>query len=189
MKPLPKRVRDTQLSARYSVSSYLELKAAGDSAGIANMLKSRLSERYWRPIRPSAQSGFLELAISCLLVEFFWSLKKGWKDSNKESRKSFQQFFESSTRFSVLQKHADSFYTHVRCGLLHQAETTGGWKVSKRADNRILIAPKTIQAHKFFIELKSETDEFLTSLAKKPLSDGEWKPVLKKLDYIVDNCR
>jgi len=167
------------------------MKRAEDAKGIAELIRSRLNERYWQPVGSGSQSGFVQLAISCLLIEFFWSLKKGWKDSNHMSRRSFEEFFGESSRFTEIRRHANAFYTHVRCGLLHQAETTGGWKVSRSVAQKKLLdgRTKTIQAHRFFAALKAEIGEFLNQLATTPLRDSDWKPVLKKLDYIVANCR
>ncbi len=185
-----KRVLETRLSARHSVSDYLKYRDTQDSSAIASLIQARLDERYWKAVSSGSQSGFLELAVSCLLIEFFWSLKQGWKDSNRMSRRSFSNFFGSSSAFKALEPYDEDFYTHVRCGLLHQAEVTGGWKVSRRPMQTNLFDPssKTIQARRFYLAVKKEIVSFLDQLKTKPITDKEWKPVIKKMNYIVENC-
>ncbi|WP_051254776.1 hypothetical protein [Halobacillus kuroshimensis] len=86
----------------------------------------------------SVKNGFSIMALNCLLIETLEQFYRGWKDSKNRSKESFISFLTQSPYFNGTSKislkefgqsfdanYAEIFYTEVRCGILHQAETKG----------------------------------------------------------------
>tara|TARA_R110000868_G_scaffold8606_9_gene44331 strand:+ start:2126 stop:2452 length:327 start_codon:yes stop_codon:yes gene_type:complete len=75
------------------------------------------------------KSGFLKMAISCLMIETLESFKQGLKDTNGKGRKMFKDFFDTEAiNFPGFKDISLDFYSSIRCGILHQAETTNAWQ-------------------------------------------------------------
>lgn len=111
---------------------------------------ARLAHRYFKPIEAlEAQKlyegeGFSIVAIQCSLIEFLESTYQGkvykydkpddklheYKDSKNKflsflkNREPFKSEFVDATR-----NWPKEFYEGVRCGLLHEAGTRGGWRI------------------------------------------------------------
>ncbi len=70
------------------------------------------------------------MAISCLMIGALESFWQGWADARQRSREAFRSFFQrcagQGLELDIFTKLADDFYEGVRCGILHQAETTSG---------------------------------------------------------------
>lgn len=124
---------------RITVSDYNKLISDKDREGISNFIYNRLFSRYIRPYsfdnfeyQKKYKNGFSIMANLCLLIETLQSFKNGWGDTDRRSKMAFQQFFHNNTHFAELSQSAVSIYKNVRCGILHQGETTGGWKVTMK---------------------------------------------------------
>jgi hypothetical protein len=112
----------------------------------------RLRTRYLEPIRKiqtgnkEVGEGFAIVAIQCSLIEFFQSIREGknYKYKSKKEQNQTQNKFEynkSSDMFKsflVKQKPFNKvfidgleheFYKNVRCSILHEARTSGGWLI------------------------------------------------------------
>ncbi len=89
------------------------------------------------------------MANCCLLIETLQSFKNGWGDTDGKSGLAYRQFFSTDTNFTELNQKGGEIHRHMRCGILHQGETTGGWKIN-RADNQELVQDKTIDSILFF---------------------------------------
>jgi len=109
----------------------------------------RLKLRYLDPIGVLQSNGtfqgegFSILAIQCSLIEFLESTTQGlnykWVRHSQDlgaheyckSGNLFVSFLSKRSPFSATfdAGSAHDFYTNVRCGLLHEASTKGGWKV------------------------------------------------------------
>ncbi len=115
----------------------------------------RLNLRYLAPIRVLQENdkhqgeGFSIVAIQCSLIEFLETTAKGttYRHLGRGERASSLNEFEYSKSDDVFVAFLSSrqpfcstfnnasaydFYVNVRCGLLHEARTKGGWKI--RAD-------------------------------------------------------
>ena len=64
------------------------------------------------------------MANCCLLIETLQSFKNGWEDSGNKSALAFRQFLSTEKNFEVFLNKEQEFYANVRCGILHQGETT-----------------------------------------------------------------
>ena len=89
------------------------------------------------------------MAISCLMIETLESFKQGEKDTKRISQKMFVDFFKTEEKhFPDFKDIAIDFYKSIRCGILHQAETTNAWRIL--AINALLDKTnRTVNATKF----------------------------------------
>ncbi len=139
------------------------------------------------------KNGFSMMANCCLLIETFQTFKEGKESSNNKSEKMFKIFFEENKKFSDYTKtekvkNKNSFYLHVRCGILHQGETTGGWRINRKK-NTPLFDNNNINANKFMDELKNTLKKYKTDLKNADFdTDDIWKMFKVKMAAIIDNC-
>jgi len=165
----------TLLSSSVSVAKYKKMESNRDAHAIANFVKERFMERYITPMRvdPKKKNGFTTMAVSCLLIEALESFYRGRADSNGKSQRAFCNFFDRNKGFRSFHGLGQSFYKNVRCGILHQGETTGGWHI--RRDGVIFNKKaKTINAKLFHDEieivLKNYCEELRGSAWSAPIS-------------------
>ncbi|CSC77315.1 Uncharacterised protein [Vibrio cholerae] len=76
---------------------------------------------------------------------------------------------------------------HIRCGILHQAETTGGWRIRRKGE-LVDKNEKIINATKFMNALESELNAYLHKLEIEDFTDLVWVNLLKKIDFIASNA-
>ena len=177
----------TELAKGFTVKDYRQAVKDQNGAVIADAIRQRFGERYLTPITGVTKHGFTMMAAACLTIEALESFRQGWSrtDKNGRSPETFRLFFDSFDSFKPFR--GLDFYKHVRCGILHQAETTGGWKISRKG---ALLQPATltINATKFVEELARALDTVCNDLKATPWSDPKWRKVRKKMDAIADHC-
>lgn len=182
---------DTELAHGVTVASYE--KALGqippDRDAIAEMICSRFTERYIAPVSTHVTHGFTIMAVSCLMIEALETFRQGWRSSDRQSKAAFCFFFDASEPFKDFRGHAQTFYTHVRCGILHQAETTGGWRIRRDRSPLIDAKNQTINADLFLKALKQVLGDYCEMLKAAEWESTEWKNARKRLGAIVENCR
>lgn len=126
---------------------------------LSNPTKTKPSKETEERKGEGSGEGFSIMAILCTLVEFLEATRQGKKftqlrgknfgraekgrfdlinppfNPNNQYYKSseyFINFLQKQTPFDKFfagGKSAQNFYEFVRCGLLHEAQTTGGWKI------------------------------------------------------------
>nr|WP_319390648.1 hypothetical protein [uncultured Cohaesibacter sp.] len=107
----------------------------------------RIQKRYLDPINvlqvigDGDGEGFAIVTIQCALIEFLAALRKGAiyefhepdkaKHEYNDSRKLFVDFLRNTPPFSesFTKKQAEEFYSSIRCGLLHEAQSKNGWRI------------------------------------------------------------
>lgn len=190
----------TELATNFTVRDY---KAARDKAlsgdvsaksMIADAIRLRFMERYIKPaMDPGCKHGFAMMAVSCLMIEALESFRQGWKDTSEpgKGKAAFCFFFDSNVRFKDFRGLSQQFYKNVRCGILHQAETTGGWRITRDRKQVPFFdsASHTINAHCFLANLAEVLNGFCDTLKAADLNSQDWKNVIKKMNAICDNCR
>jgi hypothetical protein len=198
MKSLSDDPGQTKLATDFTVHDYetaRDLANSGNGAQknrIAEKIRLRFTERYIRPATdPRHKHGFTMMAISCLMIEAFESLRRGWTSTNGKSEAAFCYFFSTTDAFKELRGHCEQFYKHVRCGILHQAETTGGWKITrdKAAVPFFDSDSQTINAESFLAKLSAVLGEFCDGLKAADWGSQGWKNVVKKMNALCKNCR
>lgn len=179
----------TLLSSRVSVANYKKMEESRDKDAIAKFIMERVSERYITPMRVerNKKNGFTIMAVSCLLIETLESFYQGWPDSNNKSQLAFCNFFDRNQGFGSFRGQAQSFYKNVRCGILHQGETTGGWHI--RRDGTIFDKKtKTINAKIFHDEIEMVLSDYCVELRRSDWSAPIWKSLRKKMHSVCKNC-
>lgn len=75
----------------------------------------------------------------------------------------------------------------MRCGILHQAETTGAWLIHKYGP---LFDPSTltVNAKEFVSRLKHSMEQYLTELANADWDSVVWVRLKNKFASIIENC-
>jgi hypothetical protein len=80
-----------------------------------------------------------------------------------------------------------SFFKHIRCGILHQAETTGRYSVVRDGSPLFDAAERTVNANKFFASLKDCLDIYINALREESITSEVWELAAAKVECICDN--
>lgn len=179
--------RKSLLSSSTTVSQYLVMEKSKDRSGISSFIRERFHERYVLPFDGNPKkNGFIMMASSCLMIEALESFSNGWRKS-PNSALAFCQFFDRESRFSLFRGHAQDFYVHVRCGIMHQAETTGGWHIRRDLGVVFHTPTKTIDATVFLREMDGSLTDYCARLSTATWESEEWKKLRKKMKGICAN--
>ncbi len=162
---------------------------------IADFIYNRLHSRYIKPFeykddkniyQTQYKNGFSMMASYCLLVETLQSFKNGWGDSDRKSGQAFKEFFQDNEDFSTLKNKGKEIYSHVRCGILHQGETTGGWKIRRDGDK--LEENNAINVFKFGKALEKSLENYKKKLKSEEWDSEMWDNFRTKMRKIIQNC-
>jgi hypothetical protein len=189
----------TELATNFTVRDYKDARDKAKDSDvveknrIADAIRLRFRERYIHPASdPKCKHGFTMMAISCLMIEALESFRQGWKDTNgrDKGKSAFCYFFDSHDRFKDFRGSSQQFYKNVRCGILHQAETTGGWRITRNTKETPFFDPEslTINATRFLKNLSDVLDEFCDQLKTAAWESTDWKNAATKLEALCDNC-
>jgi hypothetical protein len=178
---------ETMLSSRVSRAQYLTAEDQRDRIALATFVHERFSERYILPFEANRRKhGFIMMAAGCLMIEALESFWNGWKKS-PNSALAFCHFFDRVERFAPFRNHGQAFYGNVRCGIMHQGETTGGWHI--RRDQSRLFEPDslTVDATRFLGELSDYLSDYRQMLIEAPWDAPVWKAFRKKMRAVCAN--
>ncbi|MEW8440374.1 MAG: hypothetical protein AB2689_19675 [Candidatus Thiodiazotropha taylori] len=156
---------------------------------IIEFLRQRFTERYIEPMRVDLdkKNGFTIMAVSCLMIESLESFYQGWGDSNSKSQLAFCYFFDRNPNFVFIKGYSQEFYKCVRCGILHQGETTKGWHI--RRDGKVFNEKtKTINAKIFHDEVENSLSSYCDTLQGEAWNSETWKRLRKKMKAVCRNC-
>lgn len=174
--------KDRSISPKYRISDWKRASQGGavDWKLATNIFKDRLHGRFLKPVEHISQdyeiwefSGFTILAIDCLIIETLNQFYNGIDETVGEHRKAFWDFFKNSKHFrtNFSRKKAYIFYSHFRCGILHQAQTK--YHSVVRIDEDRMIAPVNPQCiaeglivdrELFHEALKREIEDYIQKL-------------------------
>lgn len=134
------------------------------------------------------KNGFLMMASCALLIETFAAFLEGHNETPSGNSKSYTRVFEKAEEWENDLKlfKNKQIYKHIRCGLLHQAETTGKFKITRRKDAEIFEGT-TINAQKFFEALKKLLQTYKEYLTTADWNCAEWDACKMKIKHIVAN--
>jgi hypothetical protein len=189
MKFMP-NIENCKLSSSVTIARYRKLEAEQKREEISDFIQERFKERYIIPLEsiPTGKKhGFCIMAVCCLMIEALESFRQGWVKSKGKSKAAFCYFFDDNEPFRDFCGYAQEFYNNVRCGILHQAETTGGWRI-KREGTLFDSASKIINATKFLKELAKCLENYCDELKKSHWNSDLWQKVRKKMNAICANC-
>ena len=177
----------TKLSFTVTVARYRELAENDDRQQLAQFVRDRFNERYFRPIESTPvknKHGFTIMAVCCLVIETLESFHQGMADTKGKSKEMFDAFFKHDTPLKVFSGGKDWFYKNVRCGILHQGEARGGWRILRSGP--LLDEPaKRINANKFIRELRKAVNAYANLIQ---YDDASWALFKKKMKVVCDNC-
>ena len=183
--------QDTRIAGEFTVSDWYKLSATlladMDNSHLwekaFEYFEKRLKTRYLDPIKHIKENGTLEgegfaiVAIICSTIEALESFYQGKsyrKATNANPLNQVTEYYKSQPMFeSFLQnrapfkKHftvpglATEFYENVRCAILHEAATRGGWKirvdsnnlVERQANNFVINRDMFVQAIEEYINI------------------------------------
>jgi hypothetical protein len=145
-----------------------------------DFLKARLDSRYFGPVKAiegmklSEGEGFAIVTLHCSLIEFLATtiLGKTFRDKNAdpknheygrgESKNLFVEFLKTNEPFKNMfsqDGQAEDFYSNVRCGLLHEAQTRAGWRI--RVCPSASMAIDTFKKVVYRDKMQAAFDQFL----------------------------
>ena len=102
---------------------------------------------------------------------------------------AFCQFIECEQGFRLLKGYQYDFYKHVRCGILHQAETTGGLRIRRDKGGQLFDAKtKTLNANALITALEESLHDYCERLKTAPWESPIWQNATAKLDAIAAQC-
>jgi hypothetical protein len=114
----------------------LDSNNAEDWPKAADILKDRLDGRFLRfasDCLKDEYSGFVVLAIDCLLAETIQQFKDGVTNGRRRSEEMVKRFLEGARFQPAFDAEArKAFYLDIRCGLLHQAEAKSMWLIRRK---------------------------------------------------------
>ncbi len=179
-----------------TVSDYNKLIDSKDKKGIADFIFNRLFSRYIRPYsfdnseyKQKYKNGFSMMANLCLLVETLQSFNNGWGESDRKSEKAFKQFFNNNINFPELNQKGSEIYKNVRCGILHQGETTKGWKITRKGIKLFHSDTNTIDAVQFAKRMEKALNDYREQLITSGWDSEIWDNFRTKMRKVIHNCQ
>lgn len=176
-----------------TVDDYHKYLVDDDKENIAFFVFNRLYSRYIKPYKYNKhkykkeyKNGFSMMASYCLLIETLQSFKNGWAYSDRRSEQSFKEFFKDNPHFPELQNKGSDIYKYIRCGILHQGETTNGWRITRKGKK--LIEENTIDAFKFGGRLEKCLQDYRTTLSTSEWDSETWDNLRTKMRKIIEHC-
>jgi hypothetical protein len=176
-----------------TVKDYTKMLTDKNQKEIAEMIYHRFYGRYIKPFlfnddryKEHYKQGFAMMASACLLIEALESFYQGLdRTPDRKNEQAFKSFFERESDFKKAKFNANEFYRHVRCGILHQAETTDEYIISREGH---LLDRKTINAHKFLISLEKSLVAYKKRLLNEAWDSEIWDNLRRKMRFIISHC-
>jgi hypothetical protein len=154
--------------------------------------------------------GFSIVSLCCLLIETFASYRRGLPSSDRGELETFRKrsktlddryklretdfprdvgevyrcFFESQQRFFT-PISGGQFYTSIRNGLLHQAQTKHGWTITRTGslwDDKELTLDRT----KLMIKLNEYFKSYLEELKNEDWESQTWRMARRRLFWLCE---
>jgi hypothetical protein len=183
---MPLAAATTKLTNTITVATYRELEAADDREACGQFIVQRFHERYFEPtVNAPTRHGFTLMAIGCLVIEALECFYEGKAHSKDASAKMFEASFQRPTGLEAFgQGPKNWFYKDIRCGVLHQAETVGGWRL--RRSGKLLDTGERVINAKRFVELLQHA---VADYAAQLQTDAAlWRNFKKKMKAVCENC-
>jgi hypothetical protein len=165
---------NTYIAGRKTVSDWLEIGPSLNNLNdivlwntvFKDYFQTRLEDRYLNPIKSIKSEGcyngegFSIMTIICSLIEFLETTYQGLnyryvrggdtplgQYEYSQSRQIFKDFLTLRQPFNDHFDNllAESFYSNVRCGLLHEARTNGKWTIWGSSSNTLLTENTTTE--------------------------------------------
>ncbi len=134
-------------------------------------------------------SGFVVLAIDCLLAETLQQFIEGETKGDGRSKELSKKFLEGQ-RFQPYFGTDDirqAFYKDIRCGLLHQAEAKNKWLIRRKQKELLKTVGDgyIIDVERFHTAMKHTLEDYFTLLCKPDGTDLRGN-LWTKMDHICN---
>lgn len=201
---------DPKISPKYRASSYLALKLEvyknDNWKEATKIFNDRIQGRFVAPVDAIVDhasyairefSGFAILSIDCLIIETLNQFYKGTDETTGNNWEAFRDFFNGSQHFKAefpTSKICKIFYSHFRCGLLHQAQTKKQSKIRYGEERMIQLVDSTdinkgliVDRKLFHDALKLEIKDYIKKLKNPAASEHHTlrHNFIKKMEYIT----
>lgn len=184
-----------RISPKYTSADWqaLDQQRATDWLKAVAIVRDRLDGRFLRfasNCLTEEYSGFVVLAIDCLLVETLQQFIDGITDGDGHSKRLSKKFLEGP-RFQPhfnTEKTRQDFYKDIRCGLLHQAEAKKLWLIRRQQATllqKVGIEGYIIDVERFHAAILYSLEDYLTSICK-PESTALRTNLWTKMDHICN---
>jgi hypothetical protein len=182
-----------RISPRYTSHDWHALDPNSPEAWskAADMVRDRLEGRFLAfasRFLTSDHSGFVVLAVDCLLTETIQQFMDGVTNGHGQSEKLVKRFLEGThfqPDFDAAARTA--FYQDIRCGLLHQAEARRMWLIRRRQPALLqkVVAGEgyIIDVERFHVALQASFDDYL-KLVAQPASEALRSNLWTKMNQI-----
>lgn len=181
-------------SKNFNTEELIFLISEKNKVRLLEFVKERIFERYIFPVENvplKYKNGFNMMANACLSIEAFMKILNIYHKNDITSKPVadkwlFKYFFSFNILFEPFVRYSEEFYGDVRCGILHNGETNGLWKINREAGTE-LLADYNINANKFIIALKETINTKLNSYLDLNFDSKEWKNLIISIERIINN--
>ena len=193
-------LEDISISPKYRKSHWQKACQEGDWGKMIAIFNDRIEGRFLKPIRLIANdqengefSGFSILALDCLIIETLNQFYHGIDETEGKHKEAFWNFFNSSEFFKdhFDRQKAFTFYSHYRCGILHQAQTKR--KSVVRIDQKAMIQSiendisigLIVDRAKFHEALENEISSYMEKLKNDGVENSDLREsFIKKMNFV-----
>jgi len=197
-------VQEIKLAKGFTIGDYRRLESNLESEQnrrkIAEFIEKRFRERFITPLRSipkGDRNGFSIVALSCLMIESLGCYRLGWEGTdcksepvvkgprrNDKSRRAFNEILEKG--FEGIDY--EEFYHKIRCGILHQGETYGGWIIRRRGSLLIDSENRILNANLLLDAVERALVDYTSKLKELNQDDLLWMNLRKKMEYTINHC-
>jgi hypothetical protein len=189
---------DLSISPKYTVQDWraLDFSREEDWQKAVDIFEDRIRGRFLNMIdyiQYELFAGFAVMALDCLLIETLQQFREGVHQTPGGHSEEYFRKFLTQTAFGEHfdEKTAECFYTHIRCGILHQTEIKGSSRI--RIDTPDLVRwtddrrGLVINRKKFHRKLVEVFENYVAQL-RDSASQGLREKFKNKMDAICEEA-
>ena len=182
----PKFTKDQYLRLNLSINSDEE---TFDKA--IKIFKDRINGRFLEQIDllkyDCCKNGFSIMALECLLVETLAQFYKGLDDTIGVSQQEYTDFLVNCLTCFRTKTIANKFYSYIRCGILHQAQTKphSGLTFNSQTTIKYEKGFLMVDVERFIDEMNNYFDNYCKLLKDKTQIQLR-ENFIKKMNFICD---
>mgnify|MGYP003612181445 CR=1 FL=1 len=136
------------------------------------------------------KNGFSIMTNCSLLIETIVAFLQGDNKTTSYGENTFNNFFRKAEYYnnplSIFENQ--KFYKNIRCGILHQGETYGGFKIL-REGKLFNKEEKIINAKLFCMEMNNLLISYKNELIESDWNSDIWVNCRKKIIHIINNSK
>jgi hypothetical protein len=189
--------KTTELAKGITVTDVYGFIEKNERKKVSKFIYERFYRRYIMPFEQVCReynSGFAQMAACCLMIEALESFRNGWKTTHRLKVKGkevyggkiFGDFFKHYSEFTDFADLGSEFYDSIRCGILHQAETKNGWRITREEKYPLLDKEnRIIHSTRFRYRMKTSLRKYCKELEN---NNAVWDKFIIKMAFVIQNC-